>query len=142
MARVVGRGSNVHCLLGHPRQWNASCSHHDALFQLLYPHIVHDLTGGRLPSCFGTESHQKEIWDGLPSNIGIVKQGFQMKMSRWFNFISKTEVFKPYWSTVLAVLLYFGLFKGWFKNKEELPFLQALPAGEPAANGRAGTKHA
>ena len=70
----------------------------------------------------------KSVWEGLPHSFGIMKQGRAMKQSRWFSFVAKAESFVPYWSSVLVVLLYFGLFKGWISNKDDLPFLSKLPA--------------
>ena len=105
------------------QQWHASSSHLDPLFQLMYPHIVLDSTGGRPPLDFGSQEHQLEVWNSLPSCCGLVRQGMQIKYSRWYQFVEKTVLFAPHWSTILAVCLYVAMFKGWVSSLAEFPHL-------------------
>lgn len=126
------------CLVQAAKQWHATSTFRDDLFQLLYPHIVHDKYIGKPPGDYGSEKHMREVWDDIPRCAGILRQDFSMKFSRWYNFVEKTNAFRRWWSTVLAVLLYYGMFKGWLTGISDLPFLQALPHYKPPGDRHVG----
>lgn len=117
-------------LVSAVQQWSASSDHTDEIFQLMYPHIVREQGRGKLPSGFGSEEHQIQTWRGLPQCVMFARQGLQMKMNRWFQLVRKTQSMAPYWSTCLAVIMYIGMFKGWFRDLSEFPFLAGPRAEE------------
>lgn len=131
------------------RQWNESSDHRDALFQVMYPHIVRDQCGGKLPSSFGSDEHQRQVCAALPDSLVFAKRGLQMKMNRWYQLIRNTESFAPHWSSCLAATIVIGIFKGRFTGIGEFPFLVgpqfgdaaevAAVVGDPAAAPRAAS---
>ena len=121
------------------RQWHASSTSADPIFRLMYPQIVHDYHGGDLPGDFGSEEHIEATWQWLPMCLGLLKQGMQMKFSRWYQFVDKTLLFAPYWSMILAVTIYVGIFQGWLSSASDLPFVhqqQARVSGTESALNR------
>lgn len=83
------------------------------LFQVFYPRIAFEMSGGRIPVSFGSREHAKEVFDAAFAAPPLHRKGTKTKSGRWFQPWEKEKDSMGFWAVQAMVLLYIGLTAGW-----------------------------
>lgn len=101
-------------------EWHDSVTSQDELFCALYPWIVHDWTGGVLPSDMFSDSHMEMTFRRLRDHLDDRGKGDIVRLNRWFQVWTKARGLQQNWSANLTINLVMAIQRGYYKGFEEL----------------------
>lgn len=114
--------ANFHNITQAALQFYGSETWGNPLFLHCYEVIVRDRCKGIEPPDFGTTAHMQATWASLRDSGLLVGKGPRMKLSRWFSWGQRARAIQPYLGELLLVLLYIGVFEGWYTSLEDALF--------------------
>jgi hypothetical protein len=113
-------GNAFFCIIRDAGRWYFQTRDVDCpIFLALYPELSKDL--GADSGDMGSKEHMQFVFEKASRAHLLHNKGDNVKLGRWYSYVGKCKAFRPSRSSILLVLLSYGLRKGWWDHISDTP---------------------